>query len=148
MTTKAFSKIAVLLETFFTDHLMTQRQVSQHTIASYRERSVCCLSLLKENCKDPRLCSPSTTSPCRSSKLLFHLESTRALSARTRNTAGGHSLLLPFRGLYLPEKSHLIQQVLALPSKRYKRTLISFLTEEEVTARLLPQTQLRGAASG
>ena len=31
------TKLAPVLESFFTDYLMTQRQASPHTIASYRD---------------------------------------------------------------------------------------------------------------
>ena len=145
MTTKAFSKIAVLLETFFTDHLTTQRQVSQHTIASYRDTFRLLLEFAqRELHKPPAVLTIDDLSVSFVKKFLFHLESTRAVSARTRNQRlAAIRSCFRFAALYLPEKSHLIQQVLALPSKRYKRTLISFLTEEEVTALLAaPDTSL------
>ena len=34
---KIINQFAVLLQSFFTDYLMVQRQVSQNTIASYRD---------------------------------------------------------------------------------------------------------------
>ena len=145
MATKAFSQIAILLETFFTDHLMTQRQVSQHTIASYRDTFRLLLQFAqRELHKPPAVLTIDDLSVSFVKKFLFHLESTRAVSARTRNQRlAAIRSCFRFAALYLPEKSHLIQQVLALPSKRDKRTLISFLTEEEVTALLAaPDTSL------
>ena len=99
MATKAFSKIAVLLETFFTDHLMTQRQVSQHTIASYRDTFRLLLEFAqRELHKPPAVLTIDDISVSFVKRFLFHLESTRAVSARNaQSAAGGHSLLLPFR---------------------------------------------------
>ncbi len=138
MSSKAFSKIAVLLEVFFTDHLMTQRQTSKHTIASYRDTFRLLLMFAhKELRKPPALLTIDDLNVSFIKKFLSHLESNRAVSARTRNQRlAAIRSCFRFAALYLPEKSHLIQQVLALPSKRYKRTLVSFLTKEEVHALL------------
>ena len=38
------SSLAPILEAFFTERLLTQRQVSPHTVASYRDASGSCSS--------------------------------------------------------------------------------------------------------
>jgi site-specific recombinase XerC len=46
--------LAPLLERFFTQRLMTQRQVSAHTIASYRDTFTLLLALRSINAEDRR----------------------------------------------------------------------------------------------
>jgi site-specific recombinase XerD len=68
---------------------------------------------------------------------LGHLETSRNNSVRTRNArlAAVHSL---FRhaALHCPEDAAVIQRVLAIPPKRFDRTLVTYLNEEEITALL------------
>lgn len=145
MSTKVFSQVAALLEVFFTDHLIRQRQASQHTIASYRDTFRLLLGFARtELHKAPASLSIDDLNVSFIKTFLNHLESTRAVSARTRNQRlAAIRSYFRFAALHLPEKSHLIQQVLALPSKRHERKLVSYLTKEEVTALLAaPDTNL------
>jgi integrase/recombinase XerD len=68
---------------------------------------------------------------------LNHLETGRNNSVRTRNArlAAIHSL---FRhaALHRPDDAAAIQRVLAIPPKRFDRTLVNYLTEDEITALL------------
>jgi len=65
----------------------------------------------------------------------MHLEHERHNSVRTRNArlAAIHSLLR-FAALRHPEHAAVIQRVISIPPKRYERTLVSFLTVEEIDA--------------
>ena len=48
------ANFSVLLQTFFTDYLISQRQASGHTIASYRDTFCLFLKFLRERLKkDP-----------------------------------------------------------------------------------------------
>jgi len=127
-----------LLQSFFTDRLLRQRQASPHTIAGYRD----CFRLLLQFAKKRLSKMPSQI---RIEDLdapfiglfLDHLESTRKNSARTRNVRLGaiHSF---FRYVALEEPAHALhcQRILAVPNKRYARRPIEFLSREEIDALL------------
>jgi site-specific recombinase XerD len=68
---------------------------------------------------------------------LDHLENERCNSARSRNVrlAAIHSFFR-YVALHAPEHSGLAQRILSMPSKRYLRRPIDFLTSAEVTALL------------
>lgn len=68
---------------------------------------------------------------------LEHLEQDRKNSARSRNVrlAAIHSFFR-YVALHAPEHSALAQRVLAIPSKRYLRRTIDFLTPVEAAALL------------
>jgi integrase/recombinase XerD len=68
---------------------------------------------------------------------LNYLEHERHSSVRTRNArlAAIHSLFR-YAALELPEDAASIQRVLAIPPKRFDKTLVTFLTDSEVDALL------------
>jgi integrase/recombinase XerD len=135
VTTASFS---ALLQSFFTDRLLRQRQASLHTVAGYRD----CFRLLLKFAKE-RL----HKTPCqlRIEELdapfiglfLDHLESARKNSARSRNVRLGaiHSF---FRYVALEEPAYALhcQRILAVPNKRYVRRPIDFLNRGEIDALL------------
>jgi integrase/recombinase XerD len=127
-----------LLQSFFTDRLLSQRQASPHTIAGYRD----CFRLLLQFAKEQLGKMPSQL---RIEDLdapfiglfLDHLESTRNNSARTRNVRLGaiHSF---FRYVTLEEPAHALhcQRILAMPNKRHEQRPVDFLNREEIEALL------------
>jgi len=145
---KTSSNFASLLESFFTDRLVRQRQASPHTIASYRDTFRLLLEFMQQRLKKaPSALSIEDTDAPLVGSFLDHLERTRGNSARSRNTrlAAIHSF---FRYAAFTELAHsaLIQRVLAMPSKRYDRRPIEFLTRPEIDALLAapPQTTWHG----
>lgn len=132
------TRFPALLEAFFTDRLMHQRKASPHTIASYRDT----FRLLVQYAQH-RLQKPPSNLAMEDLDTLFigtfldYLERERGNSARSRNVrlAAIHSF---FRYVALHEPCHsaLAQRVLAMPSKRYTRRPIAFLTEAEIEALL------------
>jgi integrase/recombinase XerD len=134
-TTRTF---AALLESFFADRLMRQRQASPHTIASYRDTFRLLLHYAQQRLRKPPsdLTFHDLDTPLLGA-FLDHLEKNRHNSARSRNVrlAAIHSF---FRhvALHAPEHSGLAQRVLAIPSKRFVRRPIAFLTAPEVKALL------------
>lgn len=125
-----------LLQGFFTDRLLRQRQASPHTIAGYRDT----FRLLFRFAADQLGKTPSTVTtedlqPAFIGRFLESLEQQRGNSSRTRNArlAGIHSF---FRYVAVTEPAHagLCQQVLAMPSKRHQRTPIAFLDGAEIAA--------------
>lgn len=127
-----------LLEAFFTDRLIRQRQASPHTLASYRDTFCLLLTYaqrqLHKGASDVDL--PDLDTPFIGA-FLDHLEGERHNSARSRNVrlAAIHSFF-HYVALHAPEHSALAQRVLAMPGKRYVRRPIAFLGRDEVAALL------------
>jgi site-specific recombinase XerD len=72
------------------------------------------------------------------SAFLDHLEHDRRNSARSRNTRlAALRSLFRYAALRHPEHAQLIQQVLAIPQKRFDKPTVSFLEPEEVDALLV-----------
>lgn len=125
-----------LLEAFFTDRLMRQRQASPHTIASYRDTFRLLLEFVQLRIKKaPSALSLEDLDAPLIGAFLDHLERERGISARTRNVrlAAIHSFF-KYAAFHQPAQSALIQRVLAMPSKRYDRTPIEFLGRPEADA--------------
>jgi site-specific recombinase XerD len=127
-----------LLEAFFTDRLIRQRQASPHTLPSYRDRFCLLLAhaqrLLRKAPTDINLADLDTAFL---GAFLDHLEHERDNSARSRNVrlAAIHSFFR-YVALHSPEHSALAQRVLAMPSKRYVRWPVAFLNDAEGAALL------------
>jgi site-specific recombinase XerD len=117
---------------------MRQRQVSPHTLASYRDTFRLLLQYAQRQlCKAPSDLMLPNLDTAFLGAFLDHLEQGRKNSARSRNVrlAAIHSFFR-YVALHAPEHSALAQRVLAMPSKRYLRQPIAFLTPVEVTALL------------
>jgi site-specific recombinase XerD len=95
---KSSPNLSALIERFFTERLMRQRQVSQHTIASYRDTFRLLLGFVQA-----RLRKPPSSLDLRDldaaliSAFLEELEKGRSVSARTRNLR-----LTAIRSFFLP----------------------------------------------
>lgn len=136
-----------LLETFFTDRLMRQKQASPHTIASYRDSFSLLLRFTQQRLgKAPSVLTLDDLDAPLIGAFLDDLEHTRGTSARSRNVrlSAMHSFF-QYAQLRAPSHSGLIQRVLAIPSKRYDRTPIAFLTDIEIEALLAAPDQHRWA---
>lgn len=130
--------LPALLESFFLDRLMRERNVSPHTITSYRDTFRLLLQYIQEHLrKSPAQLSLRDLDAPLLGAFLDHLEKNRGNSARTRNVrlAAIHSFFR-YVALHAPEYCGVAQRVLAMPTKRYVRRLISFLTSTEIDALL------------
>ena len=136
MTTS--TSLAPLLERFFTQRLMQQRQASPHTISSYRDTFRQFLTFAQQRLHQPpsRLNVEQIDAPL-IVEFLDELEKYRGLSIRSRNLrlSAIHSFF-HYAAFELPTHAAQIQRVLAIPSKRFERTLVNFLTRPEVDALL------------
>lgn len=127
-----------LLEAFFTDRLMRQRRASPHTIAGYRDTFRLLLGFAKERIKkEPSAFGLDDLDAPLIGAFLDHLEKYRGNSARSRNVrlAAIHSFFR-YAALHEPGHAALIQRVLGIPSKRYDRKLVGFLSRPEIDALL------------
>lgn len=132
------STLAATLQGFFTDRLIRQRQASPHTIAAYRDTFKVLLGFAfdRTGIQPSRLGIHDLTAPL-VGEFLDHLETGRGNSVRTRNArlAAVHSLFR-YAALHHPDHAASIQRVLAIPPKRFDRTIITYLTEPEIDALL------------
>ena len=129
--------LAPLLERFFTQRLMQQRQASPHTISSYRDTFRRFLKFVQQRLRTApsRLTFEKLDAPLIVA-FLDDLEQ-HGLSIRSRNLrlTAFHSFFR-YAAFELPTHAAQIQRVLAIPSKRFTRTLVPFLTRAEVDALL------------
>ena len=139
----ASASFAPLLERFFTQRLMQQRQASPHTISSYRDTFRMLLKFAQEQLHTPpaRLGLQAIDAPL-IVEFLDHLEKHRSLSVRSRNLrlTAIHSFFR-YAAFEAPAHAAQIQRVLAIPSKRFTRTQVHFLTRAEVKALLAAPDQ-------
>lgn len=132
------TSFAPLLQSFFTDRLMTQRQASPNTIASYRDTFKLLLRHVQEQTgKTPSAMAISDLDAGAITGFLTYLETVRGNSVRTRNArlAAVHSLFA-YAALRHPEQAAVIQRVLAIPTARIQRNIVSWLDREEADALL------------
>src|SRR5579864_5632108 len=136
------ASFAPLLERFFIQRLMQQRQASPHTISSYRDTFRHFLKFARQRLQKPpsRLTFEEIDAPLIVA-FLDDLER-HGLSIRSRNLrlTAFHSFFR-YAAFELPTHAAQIQRVLAIPSKRFTRTLVQFLTRAEVDALLAAPDQ-------
>lgn len=120
--------IAPVLQGFFTDRLLGQRNASPHTITAYRDTLKLLLTFASGRCNKPvnqlRL---DDLGPAMVTAFLDHLERQRGNGVATRNArlAAIHSLFR-YAALHHPDQAATIQQVLAIPPKHCERTMVTF----------------------
>jgi site-specific recombinase XerD len=135
---KSPPRFSTLLQAFFTQRLMQQKQVSPHTIESYRDTFRLLLKFIqKRRHKQPaNLLFEEIDAPLISA-FLDELEKQRGISVRSRNVRlAAIRSLVHYTAFEVPSRSEQIQRVLAIPSKRYTRIQVEFLTRPEVDALL------------
>ncbi|SAL06995.1 integrase domain-containing protein [Caballeronia calidae] len=134
---------APLLERFFTQRLMEERQASPHTIGAYRDTYRQFLKFVQQRLhKSPSQLNLKDIDAPLIVAFLDEIEKNQGVSVRTRNLrlAAIHSFFR-YAALEAPAHSAQIQRVLAIPSKRFTRKLIHFLTPPEVDALLAAPDQ-------
>jgi integrase/recombinase XerD len=141
MRTKSY--FPALVQAFFTDRLMKQRQVSPETIASYRDAFCLFFKFAQQRLnKTPSALEMGDLDSHLIVAFLCWLEDKRGNSARTRNArlAAIHSFF-KYASFCDPTHSGLIQRVLAIPGKRYDRVPVEYLTHVETEALLTEPDQ-------
>jgi site-specific recombinase XerD len=132
-----------LLERYFTQRLVQQRQASAHTIASYRDTFRLLLQFAQRRLRRaPSALAIDDIDAPLVVEFLDELERTRDVTARTRNLR-----LTAIRSFFryvafeAPAHAAQIQRLLAVPAKRYARALVPFLSRLEVDALLAAPDQ-------
>jgi integrase/recombinase XerD len=140
---KTRSNFSALLQAFFMDRLMRQRQVSPETIASYRDAFCLLFRFVQQRLnKTPSVLEMQDLDAPLIVAFLCWLENERGNCARTRNArlAAIHSFF-KYAAFHDPAHSGLIQRVLAIPGKRYDRVPVQYLTRPETEALLAAPDQ-------
>ena len=140
---KSSATLAPLLENFFTQRLMSQRQASPHTIGSYRDTFRLLLHFAQQRLNKPptQIAFEEMDAPLIAA-FLDDLEKSRGISARSRNLR-----LTAIRSFFHyaayeePSRISQIQRVLAIPGKRHTRALVHFLDRPEIDALLAAPCQ-------
>lgn len=128
--------VAPLIERYFTERLMRQRNVSANTIASYRDTFRLLFAFAQARLgKPPSALALDDLEGPFISAFLADLKVKRGASIRTRNLRRT-AIRSFFRFVSFEEPAHsaLIQRVLAIPNKRHDRRQVQFLTRPEIEA--------------
>lgn len=127
---------AVLLQEYFCQRLIAQRDASPATVASYRDTFKLLLGYARDRMRKmpTDLVLADIDAPLVLA-FLAHLERDRGNSPRTRNARlAAIRSFLHFAAVRCPTALPSIQRVLAIPAKRFDRRVLGFLTREEVAA--------------
>src|ERR1700758_1223335 len=130
--------LAPTLQAFFPARVGLQRRASGHTGAAYRDSlKMLVVFAAQQAGKSPSRLDIADLDAQTVGAFLNHLENDRGNSVRTRNArlAAIHSLF-GYAAVRHPEHAADIARVLAIPPKRFDKALITYLTEDEITALL------------
>jgi site-specific recombinase XerD len=128
--------IAATMQSFFTDRLIKQRRASPATITSYRDTMRLLVTFAQHRHDRPahRL-DWADLDAATITAFLEHCEHDRNNSIRTRNLRlTAIRSLFTYASLHHPEHAATIQQVLAIPPKRFDKPTITFLSAEQIDA--------------
>ena len=139
----ATTTFAALLQRYFTQRLIQQREASPHTISSYRDTFRQLLRYIEAtNHKAPSQVQLEDIDAPLVMEFLNDLEERQGISARSRNLRlTAIRSFFRYAAFEAPTHAEQIQRVLAIPSKRFPRALVKFLTRPEVDALLAAPNQ-------
>jgi integrase/recombinase XerD len=126
----------LLLQQYFCDYLLKQRNASAETVSSYRDTFRLFLRFSEEHFrKPPASLALSDLDAPQVLKFLDSLESERHNSVRSRNIRlAAIRSFLRYAALQDPTSLASITRTLAIPVKRFDRGPVSYLSREEMTA--------------
>jgi len=125
-----------LVQQFFTEYLVTQRALSPHTVASYRDSLLLFLDFAHVRLgKAPTDLSLADIEPDLILAFLDHLEQQRNNTVRSRNLRlTALRAFLKFASRRDVSSLHAIERALGVPMKRFERPILGFLSREEMLA--------------
>ena len=132
---KSSGNVPTLIERYFSERLMRQRNVSANTIASYRDTFRLLFTFAQARLREPpsALALDDLDAPFISA-FLEDLEK-RGAGIRTRNLRlTAIRSFFRFASFEEPACGAHIQRVLAIPSKRHDKRQVHFLTRPEIEA--------------
>lgn len=125
-----------LLQQFFLDRLIQQRNASPQTVAAYRDTFRLLLQFAQRHLGKPpeRLALADLDAPLILA-FLKHLENDRHNTIRSRNARlAAIRSFLHFAALQEPTALPVIQRVIAIPMKRFDKPMLGFLSRAEMQA--------------
>ena len=133
---KPSCNVAALIERYFTDRLMRQRNVSANTVASYRDAFRLLFQFAQARLRKPPSALVLEDLDARFlSAFLEDLEKKRGASTTTRNLRlTAIRSFFRFVSFEEPARSALVQRVLAIPNKRHDKRQVHFLSRPEIEA--------------
>jgi len=125
-----------LVQEFFCKYMKEQRDLSDRTVASYRDTFRLLLKFLqKEIGKQPVALQVNDLTASKIEAFLGHLEKNRKNSVRTRNNRfAAIRSFLQYIGGRDPTMLPLVQSILAIPMKRFDRPQLGYLSQQEMGA--------------
>lgn len=130
--------LAPVLEAFFTERLGRQRQASPNTVRAYRDSFRLLLDFAHQRTgKQPCQLDLADLNAELIGGFLDHLERDRHNTVRTRNARmAAIRSLFRFASYREPADAAVIQRVLAMPDKRARRDIVTYLSADEADALL------------
>lgn len=128
--------LSAYLQRFFTERLGQQMKASPNTVASYRDTFRLLLRYASDQRKkEPTALQVADIDADLVGRFLGDLEKTRRNGARSRNTRLA-AIRSFFKYVAVNEPQLLLhcQRILAMPSKRYVKRAIDYLTRDEIEA--------------
>jgi integrase/recombinase XerD len=137
--------LAPTMQAFFTERLIGQRHASPHTIAAYRDTFRLLLAFAHQRTGiKPHALGLEDLDVKTVTAFLDHLERDRGNTPRTRNARlAAIRSLYHYAALRHPEHAATIARVLAIPTKRHDRAIVTYLTKKETAALLAAPDQTR-----
>jgi len=125
-----------LLQQFFLERLIQQRNVSPQTIAAYRDSFCLLLRFAQRHLgKSPEQLALADLDAPLMLAFLNYLESERHNKVRSRNARfTAIRSFLHFAAFREPAALPVIQRVLAIPMKRFDKPLLGFLSRSDMQA--------------
>jgi site-specific recombinase XerD len=128
--------LPVYVQRFFTQRLASQLHASPHTIASYRDTFRLLLNFTSaELGRFPTDLEVADIDVEIVGRFLESVEKERENTARSRNTRlAAIRSFFKYVAVNEPQLLHHCQRILAMPSKRYEKRVIDYLTQAEIEA--------------
>lgn len=128
--------VGPLLQSFFTEHMLSHRRASQQTVDSYRDTFRLLLRFLQQTAgKEPASLRIGDLDAPAILNFLDHVEQQRKNQIQSRNVRLA-AIRSFFRLVALrdPASVHIVTRVLAIPLKRADKRLVGYLTRAEMDA--------------
>jgi site-specific recombinase XerD len=135
-TVQPSTLVGPLLQSFFTEHMVSHRRASQQTIDSYRDTFRLLLRFMQQSTgKEPASLRVGDLDAPAILSFLDHIEEQRKNRVQSRNVRLA-AIRSFFRLVALrdPASVHIVTRVLAIPVKRADKRLVGYLTRAEVDA--------------
>ncbi len=127
---------AALVQAYFAEHLTQQRALSPQTIAAYRDAFMLFLGFAESHLgRSPETIMLADITPDLIMAFLDNLERARHNSVRSRNARlAALRSFLKFAAHRDVSSLQVVERALGVPSKRFERPMLGYLTREEMLA--------------